>query len=69
MKNINCFAHFLVTKDKRLYHWNPIVRNTIPEEETKEMMADLVKYLYTNNGFPKDQNQVGEILPFSSFWP
>jgi hypothetical protein len=35
-----------------------IVRNTIPEEEVKEMMADLVKYLYSNNGFPKDQNQV-----------
>ena len=35
-----------------------IVRNTIPEEETKEMMADLVKYLYSNNGFPKDPNQV-----------
>jgi hypothetical protein len=35
-----------------------IVRKTIPEEEAKDMMADLVKYLYTNNGFPKDQNQV-----------
>ena len=22
------------------------------------MMADLMKYLYTNNGFPKDQNEV-----------
>ena len=37
-----------------------IVRNTIPEEETKEMMADLVKYLYSNNGFPKDPNQVNQ---------
>ena len=35
-----------------------IVRNTIPESEVKDMMADLVKYLYSNNGFPKDQNQV-----------
>ena len=35
-----------------------VVRNTIPEEEIKEMMADLVKYLYTNNGFPKNENQV-----------
>ena len=35
-----------------------VVRNTIPEEEVKEMMADLVKYLYTNNGFPKNENQV-----------
>jgi hypothetical protein len=35
-----------------------IVRNTIPEPEVKDMMADLVKYLYSNNGFPKDQNQV-----------
>ena len=32
-----------------------IVRNTIPKEEVREMMADLV---YSNNGFPKDQNQV-----------
>jgi len=35
-----------------------IVRNTIPIDEISEYHSDLIKYLYNNNGFPKDDNQV-----------
>ena len=35
-----------------------IVRNTIPKDEAKKMLEDLMEYISTNNGFPKDLKNV-----------
>jgi len=35
-----------------------IVRNTIPEAEAKDMLADILKYLNSSDGFPEDRDQV-----------
>lgn len=41
-----------------------IVRNTIPAEETYEMMSELIRYLYNNNMYPSNKSQTA----FEIYW-